>query len=651
MGYKIGYKSFIEDNLSLVNKSGDLVPFKVNKIQDKYLSLGTGKDIILKARQQGFSSLILAIFTTDFIFKRNSRSIVVADDKDNAIDLLDRVKLYLETYEEKTGIKVPLKYDSKYELYNEAMKSRYTIGTAQKAEFGRSKTISNLHLCLGEDTKVIVKNGVTKAIRDVEIGDVVVTKNGSLTKVSNKWDTGIKEIKKIELWLGNESIYVSPEHKVMVASKGYNGLSKPEWKQAKDLTTKDFVMWAYPKTGAYVKHITLKRQKNCKHLSNPIPPKTKIDNVKGNGLLLKTDYSLGYFFGYYLAEGHVTKDLNQVIFACEKDEVFYKKFISLFPIEPKVEVVHQDGSTRKEVIYYSKELGVFINDLVGRVKDKHIPDKFLYQYPKSFLQGLYDGWKDGDGSKGSPAQKNISLTTIRESIARQMRQIYALLHHQILALDYKSDVYRYDVKVQPTYILREHGNSQIKKNGAKSLVGKRQRYVIPRHTSPKNGYLYVQIKSIEGVEKQQTYELEVEDKSHSFMTVCGLVSNSEFSFYKNNADRLLAGALQAVVPGGRSIIETTANGFNFFKEYWSKSVAGDTGFKALFFPASDFYEPEFLKMKEMELGRTYLQEYPERPIDAFITSGESYFDKNALADYLKRIEKNPIPPRRELFYV
>lgn len=143
----MNYKKFIENRFKIVNKQGEIVPFTLNKIQDKYL-LGDSSnyDIILKARQQGFSSLILALFATDFLLKENSRSVIVADISENATELLDRVKFYLKTYEEITKVKVPLKYNSKYELFNEAMNSRYTIGTADNTDFGRSKTITNLHL-------------------------------------------------------------------------------------------------------------------------------------------------------------------------------------------------------------------------------------------------------------------------------------------------------------------------------------------------------------------------------------------------------------------------------------------------------------------------------------------------------------------------
>ncbi len=136
---------FIEEQLSIIDKTGTEIPFQLNKVQKKFVEEATGKDIILKGRQMGFSSFILGAFTSDFIFKENSLSVVVADIADNAQDLLARVKHYIKAYETKNNTKVPLKYNSKYELHNDYNNARYIIGTAENTEFGRSKTITNLH--------------------------------------------------------------------------------------------------------------------------------------------------------------------------------------------------------------------------------------------------------------------------------------------------------------------------------------------------------------------------------------------------------------------------------------------------------------------------------------------------------------------------
>lgn len=141
------YKDFIEDNFKIVDKLGNIIPLKLNKPQLQYMLFDrTNKDDILKSRQFGFSTLIDAIWTTDFIMRPNSYNVIVADIEENATGLLDRVKLFIESYQEVNNIKIPLKYNSRFELYNNFMNSRFVIGTAKNAEFGRSKTITNLHL-------------------------------------------------------------------------------------------------------------------------------------------------------------------------------------------------------------------------------------------------------------------------------------------------------------------------------------------------------------------------------------------------------------------------------------------------------------------------------------------------------------------------
>lgn len=115
---------------------------------------------------------------------------------------------------------------------------------------------------------------------------------------------------------------------------------------------------------------------------------------------------------------------------------------------------------------------------------------------------------------------------------------------------------------------------------------------------------------------------------------------SEFAFYPD-AQKLFAGVMQAVVPDGKVIIETTANGMGFLKDFWDRSLLGETGFKPLFYGASEFYDQQFLLGKEKELGRYFKQEYPSNAIEAFLLSGDSFFDVLALKSVLENT-KEPI---------
>lgn len=115
-------------------------------------------------------------------------------------------------------------------------------------------------------------------------------------------------------------------------------------------------------------------------------------------------------------------------------------------------------------------------------------------------------------------------------------------------------------------------------------------------------------------------------------------------------------------------LETTANGFNEYKERWDKDVIGKTSYNAFFvpwfanpeyadieyttFPDKElplfeewFYEkieahPELTKAQIMWYWRKYLdkadkgmtlQEYPFTPTDAFLTSGDCYFGAELVA--------------------
>lgn len=157
------------------------------------------------------------------------------------------------------------------------------------------------------------------------------------------------------------------------------------------------------------------------------------------------------------------------------------------------------------------------------------------------------------------------------------------------------------------------------------------------------------------------------------------VHYSERAFYKD-ADRIDAAMLGAITKSAVVIIESTANGYNHFKELYDKAVAGENDYKVLFYPwyATPEYETHFeseeeergfkdalynqerykgvdskfmeflhdisarieliatsetkyqklywyFKMRQT-LKEKVFQEYPTTPEQAFLASGNPYFD-------------------------
>lgn len=98
----INYQKYIERNFSILDKDGKVVPFILNHPQDRYLTglynhygreLKGVRDIILKGRKMGFSSVILAIFSVDFLLEDFPiASVCIANTRSETRKLLDRAK-------------------------------------------------------------------------------------------------------------------------------------------------------------------------------------------------------------------------------------------------------------------------------------------------------------------------------------------------------------------------------------------------------------------------------------------------------------------------------------------------------------------------------------------------------------------------------
>ena len=149
---------------------------------------------------------------------------------------------------------------------------------------------------------------------------------------------------------------------------------------------------------------------------------------------------------------------------------------------------------------------------------------------------------------------------------------------------------------------------------------------------------------------------------------------SEVAFWKEQDGRTVqdqfTGLLQTLPQDGQSllVVESTANGFNYFKQLWDSAVSGESDFIPLFFPWYQMpeyrreYNGETLTSEEEELQEEFAldneqimwrryaintlcggdvnmfkQEYPSTPEEAFIQTGNPFFDTEAIAQRLKTV--------------
>lgn len=140
---------------------------------------------------------------------------------------------------------------------------------------------------------------------------------------------------------------------------------------------------------------------------------------------------------------------------------------------------------------------------------------------------------------------------------------------------------------------------------------------------------------------------------------------SEYAFWPKDKEDLLLGIMQSVPndPSTMVVIESTANGYDHFKELWDGAVNGDNEWVPVFLPwymeqgyrmavtgAEAWTEEEQQLRRDFGLDEEQLawrrwcikancggsvdkfrQEYPNTPAEAFLLSGTPFFDNQALA--------------------
>lgn len=156
---------------------------------------------------------------------------------------------------------------------------------------------------------------------------------------------------------------------------------------------------------------------------------------------------------------------------------------------------------------------------------------------------------------------------------------------------------------------------------------------------------------------------------------------SELAFWSGNKKETLTGLLQAVpnTPDTMVIIESTANGFEDFKELWDDAVAKKNDFVPVFIGWNELkeYQMEYtgfeLTKEEEELQKTYnltleqltwrrwcianncsndiqqfKQEYPINPEEAFISTGKCYFNQENIIKRMQEVKD--IKPEKQGYF-
>ena len=272
----------IEMTFTLVDKDKNTVPFFLNDVQQEFIGilneniqkyedkkLVNLKFLVLKGRQQGFTSVITAYQLACTLLRKNFTGFTLADTADNVKTIFQDKAKYL--YNNLPSILRPTeKYNSKTELFFEKMNSSWRINVAT-AEVGRSRTINFFH---GSEaafwTALIsdIQSSLGEALTKDSIQILESTANG-YNEFKDLWDSGewincfFEWWKTKEYVLNFESIEIKEEFKANIEEKESWIWNRLRWLKNKIKLKDEQLYWYYKKYNSYLNKDKIKQEYPC----------------------------------------------------------------------------------------------------------------------------------------------------------------------------------------------------------------------------------------------------------------------------------------------------------------------------------------------------------------------------------------------------
>jgi hypothetical protein len=537
-------------------EGGPMVPYVLNNAQRFFDGIDRQEGhlnlIIAKARQKGFSSILLAKFDIRCMGREGTHAVTISHEGEATVRLFDRAHFYLKHM---NGPKPMFGRNSRNETYFSKTESTFFIGTAGAKAFGRGDTITDLHCCIHPDVWVLNSNN--KAIPISEVGaPTLINYSGRVIK--------------IVLWMcPKEGLVLTPEHKV---------LTQRGFVRADKLTLDDSVVYKKRPLTQTIKTITgMDRIRMKRGLGQG-----KGSSWKDEPFHIKLTYEFGRICGLFLAEGSLYAPY--ATFALHRKEDDLVDWLRQYFGEDGIDVRERKNDEGIEV--YIKGIKWFHTFSLnfGGGENKELPN-WVFDAPTEFLFGLVEGLFRGDGWHHfySESSLQVCIGQVRSQIVFQLRDLMCSLGFGFSSV---KNGYSYKGQKNLMWTLSLSGE------GAKKLINLLYGIKVPECSRGSYGTtkytetdeeIHIRIKGLEEkeVENITFYDL-LNQPDGLIRTPYGCISNSEYAWW-DDPIKHSTGLFQAVPYSGRIYLESTGNGRNNDFYYIWKHAEG-MGFERLFYP-------------------------------------------------------------------
>jgi hypothetical protein len=256
--------------------------------------------------------------------------------------------------------------------------------------------------CFNGDAKVTLADGSTKEIKDVKIGDKVITPVGNIKCVLNTFKKPYNgKMLKINTQSYHKPLICTPDHKLIE----YTTKSNYRWNQANLLEQNNYLL--IPKLpNIKTKVIFDLKNLNLKCETIGVDKIRHIGSSKITNRYIKFNEKVFWLFGIFLAEGSVdTKNgtHNRITFNLSSNELILATKIKTYIKDIfDLDVTITQVPSKPSVLYVRITSAIFAhfikNFCFGNVWTKCFHDSFKLE-SESHKLALLEGWIDGDGWK------------------------------------------------------------------------------------------------------------------------------------------------------------------------------------------------------------------------------------------------------------
>lgn len=362
--------------------------------------------------------------------------------------------------------------------------------------------------CVTEDSLILTKDGY-KEMKDVNVGDVVLTKSNTWHPIVKKFDNGIHDTCYIDAY-GFENMHCTLNHKFYVREMyrtyptyedGRRGnirnFKQPEFKEAKCLTRKDYF---------------------------------GIPVIQEEKPFYTDDLDFWYMIGYYVGDGYLSKTGYDIRLCCSDSKLEkLKRYLDINKWEYHIN--DEDISCHK-LRFANKDIYEFISNYIGSgCNNKKIPYEIL-TLPKQQLEMFLQGYIDSDGNTNyqDGGKEYIRINSVNRQLIYSTASIIHKLYHRPVA------IHKEKPRNKPHYIDgREiRNNYSVYELKYKHTTNKQDKAFY------EDNYIWYPFYKLIMAEKEHVYNIEVEE-DHSYV-LQGCIS-------KNCTDISIAGRQAGMVEG------------------------------------------------------------------------------------------------------